>query len=194
MSMPVESHPLKPFLPAHARILMLGSFPPKRERWSMDWFYPNWLNDMWRIMGHIFYNDKNHFVVEAEKRFDKERIVSFCTEKGIAIYDAASEVRRLRDNASDEFLEVVTPTDIAALLEQMPQCQVIVTTGQKATDVVVSQLGIEQPRIGDKSCGTIGSRPICLWRMPSSSRAYPLKLEKKADFYRTMLSSEGIIP
>lgn len=194
MSMSVESHPLKPFLPAHARILMLGSFPPKRERWSMDWFYPNWLNDMWRIMGHIFYNDKNHFVVEAEKRFDKERIVSFCTEKGIAIYDAASEVRRLRDNASDEFLEVVTPTDIAALLEQMPQCQVIVTTGQKATDVVVSQLGIEQPRIGDKSCGTIGNRPICLWRMPSSSRAYPLKLEKKADFYHTMLSSEGIIP
>lgn len=193
MPIPVESHPLQPFLPPHARILMLGSFPPKRERWSMEWFYPNWLNDMWRIMGHIFYDNKNHFVVEAEKRFDKERIIEFCTAKGISIYDAASKVRRLRDNASDEFLEVVTPTDIAALLEQIPHCQVIVTTGQKATDIVVSQLGLEQPHIGDKSCGTTANRQVCLWRMPSSSRAYPLKLEKKADFYRTMLHREGII-
>ena len=36
-----ELHPLEPFLPANARVLMLGSFPPKRIRWSMDFFYPN---------------------------------------------------------------------------------------------------------------------------------------------------------
>ena len=46
---PIESHPLSPFLPEGARMLMLGSFPPKQERWSMDFFYPNWINDMWRI-------------------------------------------------------------------------------------------------------------------------------------------------
>ena len=27
-----ELHPLEPFLPANARVLMLGSFPPKRIR------------------------------------------------------------------------------------------------------------------------------------------------------------------
>ena len=59
---------------------------------------------------------KDHFVVPNEKRFDKDRIVQFCTAQGIALYDTASEVRRLRDNASDKFLEVVTPTDIVALL------------------------------------------------------------------------------
>ena len=28
-----EIHPLEPFFPQGARLLMMGSFPPKRERW-----------------------------------------------------------------------------------------------------------------------------------------------------------------
>ena len=39
-----EKHPLEPFLPQNARILMLGSFPPSQTRWSMEFFYPNWIN------------------------------------------------------------------------------------------------------------------------------------------------------
>ena len=85
--MTTEQHPLSPFLPAGARVLMLGSFPPKRERWSMEFFYPNWLNDMWRIVGHIFFVDKHHFELSGEKRFDKAKIEAFCREKGIALYD-----------------------------------------------------------------------------------------------------------
>lgn len=189
----IEKHPLEPFLPEGAKVLMLGSFPPKRERWSMDWFYPNKQNDMWRIMGYLFYNDKDHFVVAQERRFDKERIVQFCTAKGIALYDTASEVRRLRDNASDKFLQVVTPTDITTLLRQLPECCTIVTTGQKATDIAVSQLGCNEPPVGGTSQGNIGGRSIRLWRMPSTSRAYPLPLEKKADSYRIMLQSEGLL-
>ena len=53
-----ELHPLEPFLPANARVLMLGSFPPKRIRWSMDFFYPNLQNDMWRIVGYLATGDK----------------------------------------------------------------------------------------------------------------------------------------
>lgn len=49
-----EQHPLEPFLPAGARLLMLGSFPPQRKRWSMEFFYPNLQNDMWRIFGLLF--------------------------------------------------------------------------------------------------------------------------------------------
>jgi G:T/U-mismatch repair DNA glycosylase len=42
--MPVtEKHPLQPFLPQNAKILMLGSFPPPKARWSMEFFYPNWI-------------------------------------------------------------------------------------------------------------------------------------------------------
>ena len=49
-----EIHPLEPFFPQGARLLMMGSFPPKRERWkwiftilifrmtcgvSLDWYF-----------------------------------------------------------------------------------------------------------------------------------------------------------
>ena len=146
---------------------------------------------MWRIVGTIFYGNKHHFEVQGEKRFDKDRIVQFCTEKGIALYDTACEVRRLKDNASDKFLEVVTPTDLTALLQQIPQCKAIVTTGQKATDVIVGIFGCKEPAVG-------GMEPIILadgaelhfWRMPSSSRAYPLALDKKAEHYRRMFEHE----
>ena len=61
-----ELHPLEPFLPANARVLMLGSFPPKRIRWSMDFFYPNLQNDMWRIVGYLATGDKSKVVAVAE--------------------------------------------------------------------------------------------------------------------------------
>lgn len=181
-----ETHPLQPFVPTHARVLMLGSFPPKRERWSMEFFYPNWINDMWRIMGLLFYGDKHHFEVVGEKRFDRERIVAFCTEKGIALYDTATEVRRLKDNASDKFLEIVTPTDVPALLRAMPMCATIVTTGEKATDTLCALLGVEPPSVGGYSQGECEGRKVRLYRMPSSSRAYPMSIDKKAHVYRIL--------
>ena len=190
--MATEKHPLEPFLPTGARILMLGSFPPPRARWSMEFFYPNWINDMWRIFGHIFYGDRHHFEIKGEKRFDKESIVEFCTSKGIALYDTACEVRRLKDNASDKFLEVVTPTDIHTIIASMPQITAIVTTGQKATDTITQTLGCAEPQVGGLSATTINGREIHIWRMPSSSRAYPLALEKKAAHYCTMLIGENI--
>lgn len=193
MTIPTERHPLDPFLPIGAQVLMLGSFPPQRKRWSMEWFYPNWTNDMWRIMGHIFFADRRHFELEGEKRFDRERIVQFCTERGIALYDTASEVRRLMDNASDRFLEVVTPTDIRALLAQIPACKAIVTTGQKATDLIVEHFGCVAPVVGGWSEVVIGERRLRFWRMPSSSRAYPLRLEAKAESYKQMFSEEGYL-
>ena len=172
---------------------MLGSFPPQRKRWSMEFFYPNAQNDMWRIMGTIFYGDKHHFEIVSERRFDREAIVDFCHSKGIALYDTAVEVRRLKDNASDKFLEVVTPTDIAALLNKIPNCQAIITTGQRATEVICELAGCAVPAIGSFAEITIGNRSLRFWRMPSSSRAYPLALDKKATFYRTMLQQEGVL-
>ena len=89
----VESHPFEPFLPSGAVVLMLGTFPPKPERWSMEFYYPNKINDMWRIMGLIFYGDKNHFWIDEEKRFDLPKLKAFLTERKIALYDTATRVR-----------------------------------------------------------------------------------------------------
>ena len=188
----IELHPLKPFLPPSAKVLMLGSFPPLRARWSMDFFYPNFQNDMWRIMGLVFFGDKNHFVVTDARKFDYESVVDFCQSVGIALYDTASAVRRLQNNASDKFLEIVEPTDLAVLLRQIPDCHTIVTTGEKATDAIVERYGCQKPKVGTFSALSIGGRGYRFFRMPSSSRAYPMAVEKKADFYVQMFKSVGI--
>ena len=125
----IENHPLEPFLPKNARVLFLGSFPPPKKRWCMDFFYPNFINDHWRIEGQIWFGDKNYFVDTEHKSFKKDEIVTFLNEKGIALFDTAMAVNRLKDNASDAFLEIVEHTDIRALLAQMPQCHAIATTG-----------------------------------------------------------------
>ncbi|MCL1608451.1 MULTISPECIES: uracil-DNA glycosylase family protein [Mediterranea] len=191
--MNVEQHPLKPFLPANARLLMLGSFPPQQKRWCMDFYYPNFINDMWRIVGQVFFGDRNHFVDVAAKRFRKEMIVDFLNERGIALYDTATSIRRLQDNASDKYLEVVEPTDVRGLLRQIPHCRAIVTTGQKATDTLCETFDIQAPTVGSYSPFQLEERPMRLYRMPSSSRAYPLSLEKKAVFYAAMFADLGMV-
>ena len=189
----IEQHPLEPFLPSHATLLMLGSFPPQKKRWSMDFFYPNLQNDMWRIFGLLFFNDKEHFLLPGKKAFNKDYLIKFLTEKGIALYDTASVIRRLQDNASDKFLEVIEPTDIRLLLKQLPHCKAIVTTGQKATDIIRSQIEVDEPSIGQSCPFEFEDRTLQLYRMPSSSRAYPLALEKKATSYRFMLNELGLL-
>ena len=189
--MPTEKHPFEPFLPSGARILFLGSFPPQPHRWCMPFYYPNWINDFWRILGLIHFGDRNHFCVAGEKRFDEASIRRFCADAGLAFYDTACEVRRLKDNASDAFLEVVRATDIPSLLARIPLCDTLVTTGQKATEVIADTFGCGVPPMGGHidivMSGPDGaSRTLRFWRMPSTSRAYPLPLERKAEAYRLL--------
>ena len=190
----IERHPFEPFLPTDACVLFLGSFPPQRKRWCMEFYYPNWLNDFWRVCGLVFFGEKDYFVLPGQKRFDLELIKKFCIEKGIALFDTATEVRRLQDNASDKFLEVVTPTDLPALLARIPSCRAIVTTGQKATETIVSTYSNSSiPPVGGCTGIVIGGRPMNFYRMPSTSRAYPLSLDKKADAYRRLFTSLALL-
>ena len=126
----IETHPLPPFLPPNAKLLMLGSFPPPATRWKMN-----------------------------------------------------------------KFLEIVVPTNIEQLLSQMPQCNHIMTTGDKATDTMMLSMpeGTLKPSIGQPSQAHFVGRDLYLYRMPSSSRAYPVSLEKKAESYRTMFEHVGLV-
>ena len=153
----------------------------------MDFFYPNRTNQMWEIFGLVFYGDSQRLVDAPNKTFRKDDIINLLEERGIAIFDTACRVRRLRDNASDKFLEVVEKTDIAALLSQIPLCHDIVCTGQKSTETLCEDYGAHIPKMGEYSTFAIADRPMHLWRMPSSSRAYPMKLEEKARYYQRLL-------
>jgi G:T/U-mismatch repair DNA glycosylase len=192
--LPIEKHPFPPFYPDHAKWLFLGSFPAKPKHWSMDFFYPNFQNDMWRIFGLVFFNDKNYFVNETNKSFNKEAIIKFLTIQHIAMYDMAEEVIRHKDNASDKDLEIVKPLDIISVITtRLPDLQNIVTTGGKSIETLIQQLHqanieVDIPKIGTSVSFSLHNRTIRIYRMPSSSRAYPLRLEQKAIIYSKVAS------
>lgn len=191
----IETHPLQPFLPQNAKLLMLGSFPPPKTRWKMDFYYPNYQNDMWRIFGLIFFNDKDYFLDLPNKNFKEQLIRNFLNQKGIAIFDTAYQVIRLKGNASDKFLQIETPTNLKLLLDQMPECHSIMTTGDKATDTLILSMpdGTEKPQIGHSVQTVFDGRAVTLFRMPSSSRAYPLALDKKAEAYNSLFKETGLL-
>jgi G:T/U-mismatch repair DNA glycosylase len=184
----IERHPWPPFIPAGARYLFLGTFPPQEHRWSMPFFYPNRTNDFWRIMGLIFLGNRDALWDAEQGRFNLDAIKSLLNREHIALWGTGMAVRRLKGNASDKFLEIVEPIDLATLLDENPTISHIITTGEKATGVIAVQAGVELPSIGAPVACRVGCHAVTLWRMPSSSRAYPLPLDKKAEAYKKIFS------
>ncbi|MDE5676113.1 MAG: uracil-DNA glycosylase family protein, partial [Muribaculaceae bacterium] len=77
-------------------------------------------------------------------------------------------------------------------------CQALATTGEKAASVIAMLTETELPK-GGEYCDCLLPMPdgecrkFRHWRMPSSSRAYPMKLEAKAEFYKRMLTDIGLV-
>lgn len=190
---PIESHPWEPFVPVGAKVLILGTFPPGHHRWSMDFYYPNPTNDFWRIMALVLLGNSDALYAAdstgGRKHFDLGKCKALMTDNHIALNDTGAKIRRLKGNASDKFLEIVEPVDLNRLLSMMPDCCAIATTGEKAATVISSLTFTSVPAMGRY---VISDRGIKVWRMPSTSRAYPLKLEKKAEYYRQLFVDSGI--
>lgn len=185
-----ETHPWPPFVPDGAKILIMGTFPPGSHRWSMNFYYPNRTNDFWYMMGLIFYGDRTALLEDGGKNFDLNKIKRLLEEKHIAMNDTVRKARRLKNNASDKFLEIIEPVPLYELLAKMPACEAIATTGEKAASVIASLTDTQIPKMGEYEVSPSG---IEIWRMPSTSRAYPLALAKKAEFYSKMFRKLGLI-
>ena len=202
----VETHPFGPVLPPNATVIMMGTFPPTADKWAMRFHYPNFYNDMWRIYGSVFFDDVNYFRVGDEKRFDPERIRAFMFERGIASCPTVNQAIRETGNASDKNLTVVTPVDLDNILPQVPKVETLFTTGGKATEVLLNLLA--EPPAKSKYPKTNQSmdypyqwqsnqsqkadvNDLTLYRLPSTSRAYPLALDKKIAAYKAFFKKIG---
>lgn len=203
----IETHPFGPVLPPDATIIMMGSFPPTADKWAMRFHYPNFQNDMWRIYGRVFFDDADYFRVEGEKRFDPERIRAFMFERGIASCPTVVQAIRETGNASDKNLTVVTTIDLDTILPQVPKVNALFTTGGKATEVLLDLLNeppskskhpktnqsIEYPYQwhNEQKLENTKGNELTLYRLPSTSRAYPLALDKKAEAYKAFFKKMG---
>ena len=191
----IELRPFPPFLPPHATVLMMGSFPPAAEKRAMEFHYPNFQNDMWRVYGLVFFGDAMHFQRGEEKAFDAEKIKAFLTERGIGSCPGVRRAIRGHGNASDAYLKVVETVELPEILEKIPQCRRICTTGGKATEILFALLETEvkakDVRTGATVSARCGERDLLVTRLPSTSRAYAMKLEKKAEAYRKFFVEAG---
>ena len=152
----------------------------------MNFYYPNFQNDFWRIMGIVFHENPNFFINSGQKSFNELLIKAFCEEKGIAISDTAKSVIRQNNNASDNTLRIVESMNIQEILQQIPDCKTIVTTGQKATTTLSEIFSKKEPQLCESICLNISDRAIHWFRMPSTSRAYPKPLIDKANAYKKL--------
>lgn len=192
----VEKHPFPAILPPNATVMMMGTFPPMPEKRCMEFHYPNFQNDMWRIMGEIFFGDTAYFQVEKEKRFEPKRIEQFLREKGIALCSTAETAIREQGNAADKHLTIVEPVKLADVLDVLPECRWIFTTGEKATETLLGLLPkkVRMPKTNEWiDFPYDAQRPLKLYRLPSTSRAYPLSLAKKTAAYRQFFQISGVI-
>ena len=195
MEQKIETRPFPPFLPKKATVMMMGTFPPAAEKRAMEFHYPNFQNDMWRVYGLIFFNDKDHFRKGDEKAFDPEKIKAFLDQKGIASCPTVYKAIREHGNASDAFLEVVEPVNLKEVLGQVPDVAHICTTGGKATEILLGLLPekVKLPKTNETINFVYNGRQLSLTRLPSTSRAYPLSLVKKAEAYKDFFKTCGLI-
>lgn len=191
----VETHPFDPFLPSNAKLLMLGTFPPAPKRWCMPWYYPNFTNDMWRIFGICFFDDKMHFVDSENKTYRLEALKNFLKRTGVALFDTCLRIRRTTGTASDKDLEVIEQADLDGMLRVLPDCRAVVAAGQLATNIFTKHYGIDarKMKMGEHRDFQFEGRTISLYREPSSSRAYPMKVEEKATYYAKMFQDIGLL-
>lgn len=193
----IEKHPFEPFFPEGARILMCGTFPARPERWCMNFYYPNFQNDMWRIFGLIYFGDKEYFVDREHKTYKVDLLKSFLAKEGIALSDTGREIIRTKGNAADKDLKIEKPIDLAAVLAQLPEVTDIAITGKLAADVMSELTHSVPPKMGEyRECSITDAngkmRHLRHWRMPSTSRAYPAPLAGKAEAYARLFKPDTV--
>lgn len=207
----IEAHPFGQFFFDDTKVLMMGTMPPTSDKWCMAFHYPNFYNDMWRIMGEVFFNDRDYFRVGDEKRFDAEKIKAFLKAYKIGECPSVTHVIREKGNAADEHLTVVATVDLGEVLLRLPHVNWIFTTGGKATEVLLSLINqnisdpdspnfnpaqppYKLPKTNQSIAVTAFGREFGIYRLPSSSRAYPQSLDKKVAAYRAFFALAGLLP
>ena len=76
------------------------------------------------------------------------------------------------------------------MLNTYPSLVKLVTAGEKATVTISDLLGTTPPCMGGYTDFFFNGRRIRHYRMPSSSRAYPMSLDKKAAMYSLLFGKD----
>lgn len=81
------------------------------------------------------------------------------------------------------------------ILPQIPRCQWLFTTGGKATEILLGLLPakVKPPKTNEWIAYPFNDNALKLYRLPSSSRAYPLSFAKKVAAYHAFFVTAGLL-
>jgi len=119
-----ETHPWNWYVPAGAKSIIIGTFPPTLRNWSYNFFYPNKNNYFWRIMAQIAGKPLQYF--SGEEAVEERKTI--LGQLGIGLSDMGKIIRRTDGSSSDENLEIVEYMDIFKILEENPSLRTIIFT------------------------------------------------------------------
>ena len=96
-----EIHPWDSYVPAGAKSIIIGTFPPMLRNWSYDFFYPNRNNYFWRIMSRIAGSPLQYF--SGAKAVEERK--NMLNQLGVGVSDMGKVICRTDENSSDENLK-----------------------------------------------------------------------------------------
>jgi hypoxanthine-DNA glycosylase len=122
----VEEHPFETYVPAYAKILIVGTFPTHKNNFKFKFFYSGKDNSFWKIIEKVFnhtfkYND-------GEKAVDERKI--FLKSKAIGITDLHKKCYRKNNYSTDENLFPIILNDIFSILDEHTFIKRIILTSR----------------------------------------------------------------
>jgi hypoxanthine-DNA glycosylase len=113
-------HPLEPFVPEGARLLVLGTFPSPKSR-DRGLYYGNPQNRFWRVVAAL-----SGFELD---RIEPAPCYALAGKIGLALWDVVASCEI--EGAADATIANVVPNDVAGLLGRT-KIEAVATTGAKA--------------------------------------------------------------
>jgi G:T/U-mismatch repair DNA glycosylase len=116
-------HPFKWYVPEYAETLVIGTFPPVKERWSYEFFYPNIQNLFWKILAKIAGHELS--LSGSEMVHNRKEILHVLK---VGITDMGGTIIRLKQDSKDESLEIVEYMNILGIIQSHPTIRKIILT------------------------------------------------------------------
>jgi G:T/U-mismatch repair DNA glycosylase len=187
-----EPHPWPPFIPANASKLILGTFPTNESnRTAYEFFYPNPLNDFWKVLFEVAGKDLNKYVTSEPVEIRKQIL----SDLKLGIADIGKRILRQKNSSEDENLFPIEFTDIFSLLENHQTIAKIIITSSSGANSVLSwfqqyctlndiNFVIKKGNLPITSRFVFNNREIVVDIISSPSRLSPIRGDRLFQMYR----------
>ena len=109
--------------------LIVGSYPPVREKWDFLFYYPNKQNRMWQVLAQIAHKPLVHFNGEEAVKERK----SLMKDLRVGVQNIGRGIERKSNSSLDSNITIYDYHDILSLIQSNQSLTTIILTGYSGT-------------------------------------------------------------